>query len=465
MSRRRVRSVISSRSTSSRPVHHGRDDSSVRSRRSRAGVSTLHHLRSCGRVLSATGRTLTPCIPISSATSPSTTRPGCWPKPSSAGPAVRCPAGRAAVAGGGGVSRPRRHVRQHGAMSTSPQLDGTVAVKAPLIGTVVSLLVAEGDTVRAGQAVVILESMKMEHLVEADVTGVVAAFTMVPADTVEIDQPLLWVTEGEVDHVADEAADELDLGHVRPDLAEVVARHAKTKDPARPEAIAKHHAVGHRSTRENVEDLCDPGSFVEYGSLMVAAQRRRRSVEDLIDRTPGDGMVAGTGHVNGDRFTPERSRCVVVSYDYTVLAGTQGHYNHLKKDRMFELAERNRLPVVLFAEGGGGRPGDTDVPGVAGLDVMAFYLFSRLSGLVHLVGIVAGRCFAGNAVLVGCCDVIIATHDTNLGVGGPAMIEGGGLGVFRPEEVGPMDVQVPNGVVDIAVADETEAVAVAKRYL
>ena len=124
---------------------------------------------------------------------------------------------------------------------------------------------------------------------------------------------------------------------------------------------------------------------------MVAAQRRRRTVEDLIDRTPGDGMVAGIGHVNGDRFGPDRSRCVAMSYDYTVLAGTQGHYNHLKKDRMFELAERNRLPVVLFAEGGGGRPGDTDVPGVAGLDVMAFYLFGRLSGLVPLVGVVAGR--------------------------------------------------------------------------
>jgi acetyl-CoA carboxylase carboxyltransferase component len=155
----------------------------------------------------------------------------------------------------------------------------------------------------------------------------------------------------------------------------------------------------------------------------------------------------------------------VMSYDYTVLAGTQGHYNHLKKDRMFELAERNRLPVVLFAEGGGGRPGDTDVPGVAGLDVMAFFLFGQLSGLVPLVGIVAGRCFAGNAVLLGCCDVIIATQDTSVGVGGPAMIEGGGLGVHKPEDVGPMDVQVPNGVVDIAVADEAEAVAVAKQYL
>ena len=45
------------------------------------------------------------------------------------------------------------------------------------------------------------------------------------------------------------------------------------------------------------------------------------------------------------------------------------------------------------------------------------------------------------------------------------MIEGGGLGVYEPEDVGPMAVQVPNGVVDIAVADEAEAVAAAKQYL
>ena len=257
-------------------------------------------------------------------------------------------------------------------------------------------------------------------------------------------------------------ADEVDLDRIRPDLADVLARQAKTLDPARPEAIAKHHAVGHRSARENVDDLCDPGTFVEYGSLMVAAQRRRRTVEDLIDRTPGDGMVAGIGYVNGDRFDPDRSRCVAMSYDYTVLAGTQGTQNHRKKDRLFELAGRQRLPLILFAEGGGGRPGDTDAL-VARLDVMAFYLFGRLSGLVPLVGVVAGRCFAGNAVLLGCCDVIIAPA-TPTRRGRPGHDRGRRSGV-PPEEVGPMEVQVPNGVVDIEVADEAEAVAVAKKYL
>ena len=130
-----------------------------------------------------------------------------------------------------------------------------------------------------------------------------------------------------------------------------------------------------------------------------------------------------------------------------------------------ELALEWRLPVVFFAEGGGGRPGDVDVISGGGLDILTFNTWGRLSGTVPMVGITTGRCFAGNAVILGCCDVVIATEDSNIGMGGPAMIEGGGLGVFRPEEVGPMSIQVPNGVVDIVVKDEEEAVNVAKKYL
>ncbi|MDQ3148068.1 MAG: biotin carboxylase, partial [Actinomycetota bacterium] len=249
-----------------------------------------------------------------------------------------------------------------------------------------------------------------------------------------------------------------DPGRVRPDLAEVHERHALGGDDRRPDAIGRRRRTGQRSARENIEDLCDPGSFVEYGSLAIAAQRRRRPLDDLIRSTPADGLVAGVGTVNGHRT-------VVLSYDYTVLAGTQGLANHAKKDRMFALAGRLRLPVVIFTEGGGGRPGDTDGGGVSGLDCMAFHLFAGLSGLVALVGVVSGRCFAGNAALLGCCDVVIATAGSNIGMGGPAMIEGGGLGVHPPEAIGPMAVQVHNGVVDVAVADDVDAVAVARQYL
>ena len=220
-----------------------------------------------------------------------------------------------------------------------------------------------------------------------------------------------------------------------------------------------------RTARENIAALCDEGSFIEYGALAVAAQITRRSLEDLIKNTPADGMVTGIGSVNAGRCSPERSRCVVLAYDATVLAGTQGMRNHQKTDRLLGVALKEKLPVVLFAEGGGGRPGDTDMPIVAGLHVGTFSSFARLNGQVPMVGVVAGRCFAGNAALLGCCDVIIATKNANIGMGGPAMVEGGGLGVFKPEQIGPSDVQHVNGVIDVLVADELEAVAAARHYL
>jgi acetyl-CoA carboxylase carboxyltransferase component len=206
---------------------------------------------------------------------------------------------------------------------------------------------------------------------------------------------------------------------------------------------------------------------MEYGALAVAAQRKRRSVEDLTSKTPADGVVAGIGQVNASLFGEDRARCMIIAYDYTVLAGTQGFFGHKKKDRMLRLAHEQRLPVVLFAEGGGGRPGDVDADGVmvAGLDLSTFAMFARLSGKVPVVGIVSGKCFAGNAVLLGCCDVIIAAQNANIGMAGPVMIEGGGLGVFEPEDIGPADVQTRNGVVDIAVADDAEAVAAARKYI
>ncbi len=251
----------------------------------------------------------------------------------------------------------------------------------------------------------------------------------------------------------------------RDDLAELLARRALTEDAARPAAVDKRHAAGGRTARENLADLVDAGSFVEYGRYAIAAQRGRRELAELIARTPADGLLGGTARVNGELFGPERAACAVLSYDYTVLAGTQGALGHRKKDRLFELIERMRLPVVFYAEGGGGRPGDTDYPVVSALDTRAFALWAKLSGLVPRVAIVHGRCFAGNAVLAGCADLIVATEHSSLGMGGPAMIAGGGLGEIHPDAVGPIEMQAPNGVVDVAVADEAEATAVTKKLL
>ncbi|WP_338538663.1 carbamoyl-phosphate synthase large subunit [Janibacter terrae] len=336
-------------------------------------------------------------------------------------------------------------------------------VLAEMAGTVVAVLVEPGQEVAVGTPLVVVEAMKMEHLVPAPATGTVTAVRVRAGATTAAGDLLVRLLPSS-DQSSTGALDEgPDLDAERADLSRLLERRDRRLDAARPEAVAKRHARGRRTARENIADLVEEGSFIEYGGLAVAAQRARRSEEDLIASTPADGIVTGIGRIGS---TPaEDSRCAVLAYDYTVLAGTQGYLNHKKTDRLLEIAEQQRLPVVLFAEGGGGRPGDTDTTVASGLDVPTFATMGRLSGLVPTIGIAAGRCFAGNAALLGCCDVIIATRDSTIGMGGPAMIEGGGLGVFAPEEVGPIEVQGGNGVVDVVVDDEAEAVEVAQRYL
>jgi acetyl/propionyl-CoA carboxylase alpha subunit/acetyl-CoA carboxylase carboxyltransferase component len=335
---------------------------------------------------------------------------------------------------------------------------GHVAVTAPLAGTVVSVAAAPGDQVAAGDELLVVEAMKMEHEVRAPGAGLVQAVPAVVGATVDAGAVLVVLAESGARPIAAAPDGDIPLDHVRPDLAEAQERHQIGLDRGRPEVTARRHAAGRRTARENIADLVDPGSFTEYGALTIAAQRRRRSLDDLIARSPADGLVMGTATVDGRPVA-------VMSYDYSVMAGTQGIMNHRKTDRLLELAARERLPLVMFTEGGGGRPGDTDTTAVAQLDVPTFRLAAQLAGQVPLVAVVSGYCFAGNAALAGACDVIIATPEASLGMGGPAMIEGGGLGVVAPDQVGPMTVQVPNGVVDLLVEDEAAAVRAARSYL
>jgi acetyl-CoA carboxylase carboxyltransferase component len=353
-----------------------------------------------------------------------------------------------------------------------PHKPAPLRLKAPVHGAVIAIEVAVGQRVAAGQTLLLLEAMKMEVPLESPAAGTVRALAaavgdVVPEGALLVELDALSAAEAAEPNgaapIAPDAAP--DPTTPRPDLQRLLDRRALLADAARPEAIARRHAAGGRSVRENLADLLDAGSFTEYGAFAVAAQRSRRTLDDLQRSTPADGLVTGTASVNAAMFGPERAAVAVLGYDYTVLAGTQGVFNHRKSDRLLELAERQRLPVILLAEGGGGRPGDVDWLGVAGLDCTTFQRFARLSGQVPLVGIVAGRCFAGNAALLGCCDVIIAAEGASIGMGGPAMIEGGGLGRVDADAVGPLDVQSPNGVIDIRVPDEAAAVAAAKQYL
>jgi len=333
-----------------------------------------------------------------------------------------------------------------------------VLLKSPVHGSVVAIEVEPGQAVARGQVLMLVEAMKMELTVEAPAAGRVLRVRVAVGDVVQADAPVLDFEAGGVDEAAVAAPAAPDLDTPRADLAAVQALHAQTQDAARPAAMARRHARGGRSARENVADLVDAGSWVEYGALAVAAQRTRRSLDDLRANTPADGLVTGHGNVNGRPVA-------VLAYDYTVLAGTQGVFNHKKSDRLLALAERRGWPVVLFAEGGGGRPGDVDWPIVAGLDCTTFARYAALSGRVPRIGIVHGRCFAGNAALLGCSDVIIATRGASIGMGGPAMIEGGGLGRVDADAVGPAPLLAANGVIDVLVDDEAAAVRVARQVL
>lgn len=330
-------------------------------------------------------------------------------------------------------------------------------LKAPVHGAVIAIEVVAGEAVAAGRLLVLQEAMKMEVPLEAPAAGVVRAVLVAVGDVVPEGAPLVEFEPGGTGVAAAPPPPAAPAGP-RPALQAVLDRHALTQDAARPDALARRRAGGRRSARENLADLLDAGSFTEYGALAVAAQRSRRSLDDLQKNTPADGLVTGTGRVAGHPVA-------VMAYDYTVLAGTQGVFNHAKADRLLALAAAQQLPLVLFAEGGGGRPGDVDWLGVAGLDCGSFRALAALSGRVPLIGIVAGRCFAGNAAMLGCCDHVIACEGASIGMGGPAMIEGGGLGKVDADAVGPVDVQSANGVIDLRVPDEAAAVAAARQLL
>ncbi|MFW0787903.1 carboxyl transferase domain-containing protein [Gordonia sp. CPCC 206044] len=339
----------------------------------------------------------------------------------------------------------------------APAANAIVAAQA---GVVVHVSVSPDDHVSAGAELLVLEAMKMEYVVRAERAGIVGDVMVKVGDAVATGEPLVVLDGDEAGTADDEAAgwSETDLARIRPDLAEVAERKHITLDEGRPSSVQRRHDKGMRTIRENIADLVDPESFTEYGGFVIAAQRARRTVDDLIASTPADGLVTGTATVSG-------TSVAILGYDYTVLAGTQGIHNHRKTDRLLQLALRQSLPVVVFAEGGGGRPGDTDTSAIAQLDVPTFRLMAELSGRVPTVAVVAGYCFAGNAALAAACDVIIATQDSSLGMSGPAMIEGAGLGAVAPRDVGPMSVQSPNGVVDVVVSDEVAAVQTAREYL
>ncbi|EQA45838.1 carboxyl transferase domain protein [Leptospira broomii serovar Hurstbridge str. 5399] len=342
---------------------------------------------------------------------------------------------------------------------------GTLQVPSTISGRLTEICVAEGEMIRKGQKIAIISAMKMEHVINTEVSGLVERIPISIGSIVAPEQSLLFVRPSEVIDSASEDQSKINLDSIRPDLQDLLNRLSLNEDSFRSQAVAKRHKRGQRTARENIADLCDPGTFVEYGALAIAAQRRRRSLDELIKLSPADGLITGLANVNGAIFDSHRSRCAVLAYDYTVFMGTQGAMNHKKTDRLLQVVKELQLPLVFFTEGGGGRPGEVDMPAVAGLDLHTFRQYASLKGIAPRIAITSGRCFAGNAALFGCSDITIATQGSNIGMGGPVMVKGGGLGNFSAEDIGPVDIQTKNGVVDILVKDEIEAVEIAKKTL
>lgn len=355
-------------------------------------------------------------------------------------------------------------IQQHGAQQGP---EGSICLPSPMQGTLIAINVTAGDAIQSGQELMVIDSMKLEHLIHAPCSGRVAELSVATGDTVFGEHPLLHYFAEDGDGSETQAEQIQDLDEIRADLQAVRDLHAYTLDENRADKIARLHAKGKQSARENIAQLTDGGEFIEYGALAVAAQRGRRDIEDLRTNTPADGLVTGVGEVNRNLFSARESRTAILAYDYSVLAGTQGFFNHEKTDRMIEVIEQTPMPLVFFAEGGGGRPGDVDVSALnsTGLSCTSFGNLASLSGKVPMVGINAGYCFAGNAAFLGLHDVIIATPESRLGMGGPAMIEGGGLGIVDKDDIGPSQVQVANGSIDILATDERDAVEKARRYL
>ncbi|GMH82543.1 hypothetical protein TL16_g09293 [Triparma laevis f. inornata] len=354
---------------------------------------------------------------------------------------------------------------QSPSLSPTDNVDG--AIVSPVTGTVVELNVQIGDKVTSGQQLAVLDSMKMEIVVPSTVTGEVKSISAKIGDVLNEGQVLILV-DGYIDEAQDCSADvytDEELNDIRADLASLNKRKEKLYDENRPKAVERRRGRGQLTARECIGILSDDNdndnsNFREYGGLAVAASRRTRKLADLEESTPADGIITGKTTIDG-------AECVVIAVDATVIAGTQGYFHHHKIDRAVEVATKNSLPIVVLPEGGGGRPVDTDIPDImsAGLNLGTWTEYSKLAGTVPRLAVVSGRCFAGSAAIAGASDVVIATKDSTIGMGGPAMIEGGGLGIVTPEEVGPSHELSLAGAVDVVAEDDEAALILAKKYL
>ncbi|MFZ5654397.1 MAG: carboxyl transferase domain-containing protein [Pseudomonadota bacterium] len=338
-----------------------------------------------------------------------------------------------------------------------------ISITAPCAATLARLEIDTGARLAPGALIGVLETAAGELPVHSAVAGVIERIHAAAGDSLAEHSPICSIRIGAPERTDARRPATPQLTDKHQLHEEFQARLGHSLDAGRPRAVARRRERGLRTARENLEDLCDPGSFQEYGQLAVAAQRSRRDFAELAVDTAADGVITGTATINGDLFPAERARAAVIVNDYTVLAGTQGFFHHRKLDRALHLAADLELPVVMYTEGGGGRPGDTDQE--VGMEVTTFAAWAGLAGRVPRIAVNNGYCFAGNAALFGCADITVATRQSWIGMAGPAMIEGGGLGAVAPTAIGPAEVQTRTGVIDVLAEDERHATRLARQLL
>jgi acetyl-CoA carboxylase carboxyltransferase component len=344
-------------------------------------------------------------------------------------------------------------------------MSSTYTYCAPNIGSIVAVLVSQNQQVHINQPLIIIEAMKMQTTVCAEASGKVGQVFVNIEDECFVGMPLVDIHSDGARKSQTEKRPTTDNPNQRL-LRELRIRAALTLDEQRIDQQQKRQLKGYLTARENLQNLCPSDSFMEYGQMAVAAQRMRRDYDDLKTATAADGVITGIGQINQGLVSDKNSQTAIVINDYSVLAGTQGYFHHLKLDRILAIAADKKYPVVMFTEGGGGRPGDTDITTVnSGLQCQSFATWASLQGKVLRISVANGYCFAGNAALFGAADITIATQSSWIGMAGPAMIEGGGLGLVKPTDIGPSAKQVKNGVIDILVENEQQAADMAKKCL
>ncbi|MDH6242829.1 carboxyl transferase domain-containing protein [Mycobacterium sp. OTB74] len=224
-------------------------------------------------------------------------------------------------------------------------------------------------------------------------------------------------------------------------LDDLAARRQRSRAMGGPERVAKHHGKGKLDARARIDHLLDPGSFCELGTLVGG---------DIA----ADGIVAGSGLIDG--------RPVMLgAEDFTTLAGSIGPGGNAKRYRLAELAQRNKVPLVMLLEGAGFRPSGEHY-GRTPTDLLAQ---ARCSGKVPTISAVLGPSAGHGALVAPVCDFSIMSNDGAIFTAGPPVVKESTGEDITKEELGGPGVALASGVIHNYADDDTAVLDEIRRYL